>query len=98
MTPSGREQWRVDMHLHTHRSFDSLNAPAALLDCARKRGLDRIVVTDHNQIIGALEARALDPERVIVGEEVKTAEGFDVIGIFVEELIPARTPARRTCE
>lgn len=90
--------WRVDMHLHTHRSFDSLNTPADILAAARERSLDRIVITDHNEIAGALETRALDPERVIVGEEVKTAEGFDVIGIFMRELIPAQTPARRTCE
>lgn len=90
--------WRVDMHLHTNHSFDSLNAPAEILKAARERGLDRIIITDHNEIAGALETRALDPERVVIGEEVKTAEGFDVIGIFMKELIPARTPARRTCE
>ena len=91
-------RWRVDMHLHTHRSFDCLNTPAAILKAARARGLDRIIVTDHNEVRGALELRELDPERVIVGEEVKTREGFDVIGIFIRELIPKGTPAGETCE
>ncbi len=86
------------MHLHTYRSFDSLNRPEAILEAAARRGLDRIVVTDHNEIEGAFELRELDPERVIVGEEVKSAEGVDIIGIFLTERIPARTPARRTCE
>lgn len=89
---------RMDMHLHTYRSFDSLNRPADLLEAAKRLGLDRLIVTDHNEISGALELRSMDPERIIVGEEVKTREGVDVIGIFVRELIPKGTPARETAE
>jgi predicted metal-dependent phosphoesterase TrpH len=89
---------RVDMHLHTHRSFDSLSRPGDVLAAAAARGIDRLVVTDHNEIRGAVELREMDPDRVIVGEEVKTREGFDIIGIFLSELIPKGTPARLTCE
>lgn len=89
---------RVDMHLHTRRSFDCLSDPDLILQAAHDRGIDRLVITDHNEIAGALELRQRDPERVLVGEEVKTAEGFDVIGIFLVELIPKGTPARATCE
>jgi hypothetical protein len=38
----------------------------------------------------------LHPERVIPGEEVKTAEGIDVIGLYLSEEIPEGTPARET--
>jgi predicted metal-dependent phosphoesterase TrpH len=86
------------MHLHSRVSHDSLNAYEGLLRTARARGLDRIVVTDHNRIDGALRLREMDPERVIVGEEVKTREGADLIGIFLHEPIPKGTPARETCE
>lgn len=89
---------RMDMHLHTHHSHDCLSRPEAILAAARERGIDRLIVTDHNEIRGALEMQALDPHRVIVGEEVKTGEGFDVIGIFMRERIPKGTPARETCE
>lgn len=89
---------RVDMHLHTRVSFDSLSPYAAVIAAARAAGIDRLVVTDHNRIDGALRAQELDPERVIVGEEVKTREGADLIGIFLTELIPRGTPARETCE
>jgi len=88
---------RVDMHLHTHRSFDSLNEYGAILAAARARGIDRLVITDHNDIRGALELRERAPEMVLVGEEVKTREGFDVIGIFLRERIPKGTPALETC-
>src|SRR5690606_7976024 len=89
---------RVDMHLHTCVSFDSLNKPADVLATGRDKRIDWLVITDHNEIRGALELREMDPERVLVGEEVKTREGFDVIGIFLETLIPKGTPARETCE
>lgn len=89
---------RMDMHLHTHRSFDCLSDPAAILETARARGIDRLVVTDHDEIAGALELREMDPQRVLVGEEVKTREGFDLIGMLLTELIPSGTPARETCE
>ncbi len=46
-------------------------------------------MTDHNEISGALEARAkADGIKVIVGEEVKTADQGEVIGLFIEEKIP----------
>lgn len=92
------ESLRIDMHLHTSRSFDSLSDPEAVLRNALARGIDRICVTDHNEISAALELQERYPDRVIVGEEVKTGEGVDVIGLFLRERIPKGTPARETCE
>lgn len=89
---------RIDMHLHTSRSFDSLSDPEAVLRVALARGIDRICVTDHNEISAALELQERYPERVIVGEEVKTGERVDIIGLFLRERIPKGTPARETCE
>lgn len=89
---------RVDMHLHTSRSFDSRNDPAALMAAATARGIDVLCVTDHNEIAAALRMKAEYGAGIIVGEEVKTAEGVDIIGLFLDTLIPKRTPARETCE
>jgi hypothetical protein len=59
-----------------------------LLAEAKARGLGAIAVTDHNEISGALEAHAKAREiKVIVGEEVKTAEQGEVIGLFIEKKI-----------
>jgi predicted metal-dependent phosphoesterase TrpH len=98
MSQRPSESLRVDMHLHTSRSFDSLNDPDAVVRVAVARGIDRICVTDHNQIAAALYLKERYPERVIVGEEEKTAEGVDIIGLFLREFIPKGTPARETCE
>jgi hypothetical protein len=89
---------KIDMHLHTRGSFDCLSDPQSVVECALARGLDRICVTDHNEIRVALELQRAWPDRVIVGEEVKTAERVDIIGLFLTDVIPKGTPARETCE
>lgn len=88
---------RIDMHLHTHASWDCLSDPEKVLERAVARGLDRIAITDHNRIWAAREMARRHPDRIIPGEEVKTAEGIDVIGLYVKEEIPRGTPAREAC-
>lgn len=81
-------RWLVDLHLHTSASHDCRSAPADVVARARDVGLDRIAITDHDEIDGALAARELDPHLVIVGEEVTTAEGVHLIGLWLEARIP----------
>jgi dephospho-CoA kinase len=90
--------WRVDLHAHTSASRDCLTSPADLVRAAREAGLDRIAVTDHDEIDGAFAAREVAPELVIVGEEVRTAEGLDLIGLFLERHIAPGADFRRTAE
>lgn len=81
-------EWTVDLHMHTSASHDCLSDPADVVARARELGLDRIAITDHDEIEGAFAAAELDPELVIVAEEVRTAEGLDLIGLWLEERIP----------
>jgi predicted metal-dependent phosphoesterase TrpH len=85
----------VDLHMHTDHSHDCATPVEVLLATAREQGLGAIAVTDHNEVSGALEAAAQTqassahpPVKVIVGEEVKTAEQGEVIGLFITEKIP----------
>ncbi|HTU79646.1 MAG TPA: PHP domain-containing protein [Solirubrobacteraceae bacterium] len=85
----------VDLHMHTDHSYDCATPVEVLLASAREQGLGAIAVTDHNEISGALAARAQaagfdshPPIKVIVGEEVKTAGEGEVIGLFIQEKIP----------
>ncbi len=80
--------WRLDFHVHTRYSPDSLTSLEAALRAARRRGLARLIITDHNTIAGALEARRKAPGFVIVGEEIMTTEG-ELLAYFLEEEIPA---------
>jgi predicted metal-dependent phosphoesterase TrpH/glycosyltransferase involved in cell wall biosynthesis len=85
---AGRRLIDVDLHMHTDHSGDCATPVEVLLAEARARGLGAIAVTDHNEISGALEARAkADGVKVIVGEEIKTADQGEVIGLFIEEKI-----------
>jgi predicted metal-dependent phosphoesterase TrpH len=99
--PTGRPEVRrriskrrtidCDLHMHTDHSNDCATPVEVLLETAKDRGMGAIAVTDHNEISGALAAReAADRDggiKVIVGEEVKTAEQGEVIGLFLEEKI-----------
>lgn len=77
----------VEFHCHTIFSKDSLTSPRKLVEMCRRKGIDRVVVTDHNTIAGALAAQKLDPELVIVGEEIMTTRG-ELLAAFVTEEIP----------
>ncbi len=69
-----------------------------LIERAVAVGLDRIAVTDHGTIEGALEARELAPDRVIVGEEVRCACRTELIGLFLTERIPQGLPFEEVVE
>jgi predicted metal-dependent phosphoesterase TrpH len=94
----GLARVRVDMHVHTRLSFDCRSQPDAVVARALERGLSRVCITDHNEIEAALGLAERHPDHVIPGEEVKTREGVDIIGLFLREWIPKGTPARETCE
>jgi len=92
--PPDEERDRIvaDLHLHTSWSHDCSIDVGELLDHAEAQGLGAIAVTDHNVLGGALEAveRARGRRLVVIpGEEIKTAEDGEVIGLFLREEIPA---------
>ncbi|MBU2602387.1 MAG: glycosyltransferase [Actinobacteria bacterium] len=79
----------ADLHMHTSHSRDCTSSVEDVIATAHEVGLGAIAVTDHNAIEGARLARELagDDLFVIVAEEVMTQQG-EVIGLFLEELIP----------
>lgn len=87
----------IDLHCHTSGSFDCLSDPAAVMRAAAARGLTHLAITDHERIDAALRARDAAPHglTVIVGEEVRTADG-DLICLFLEQAVPRGLPARET--
>jgi len=96
---SGRRLIDVDLHMHTNHSHDCATPVDALLTAAGAQGLGAIAITDHNEVSGALEAaeRARGAAvKVIVGEEVKTADQGEVIGLFIRERIPRGLSLQQT--
>jgi predicted metal-dependent phosphoesterase TrpH len=78
---------RIDLHLHSRYSHDGQSTLQELIDRCAECGLDRIALTDHNTVEGALALAEIAPELAIVGEEAKTREG-EVIGLFISRRIP----------
>ena len=78
---------RVDFHCHTHYSSDSIARIPSLLRTAHSHQVGRLVITDHNCLQGALAANALEPDFVIIGEEIQTSYG-EILASFVKEEIP----------
>jgi predicted metal-dependent phosphoesterase TrpH len=78
---------RVDLHLHSNYSHDGRSTLEELISRCAACGLDRIALTDHNTVQGALALLKLAPELTIVGEEAKTREG-EVIGLFINSPLP----------
>ena len=87
----------IELHSHTYRSGDCLMRPEKIIAICRRRGIDRLCVTDHNTIEGALEMKALAPDLVIVGEEVFTTRG-ELLAYFVTEFVPPGLTPRETIE
>ena len=87
--------WKVDLHCHTRFSRDSLTEPAKLLEAIRRKGLDKVAITEHNNLRGALALHALAPDLVIIGEEIRTLEG-ELIAYFVTEEVPRGLTLRET--
>jgi predicted metal-dependent phosphoesterase TrpH len=88
---------KVDLHIHTCVSKDGSLHPADVIRIAKQKGLDRICITDHNSLEGALAGHQLDPEFVIVGEEIKTTQG-EILAFFVREWVPPRLSPQETLE
>jgi predicted metal-dependent phosphoesterase TrpH len=86
---------RCDLHTHTFYSRDCLVSPERFLEACRRKGLDRVAVTDHNTIAGALRLKEMDPERIIVGEEIRTTKG-ELIAYFLTEAVPPGLSPRET--
>jgi predicted metal-dependent phosphoesterase TrpH len=87
----------IDLHCHTSASFDSLSDPVKVARAAAARGLTHLIVTDHDRIDGALRARDAAPDglTVIVGEEVRTADG-DLIAAFLQSPVAPGASAADT--
>jgi predicted metal-dependent phosphoesterase TrpH len=87
--------YKVDFHCHSDASPDSLIKPKELVATARARGIDRLVVTDHNTIRGGLRCKELDPELIIVGEEIKTTRS-ELLASFVTREVPRDLEPKET--
>ncbi len=87
---------KIDLHTHSQASSDGSLRLADYRKMLRGR-LDYIAVTDHDTIDFALELRRELGEQIIVGEEITTQQG-EIIGLYLQEAIPAGLSASEAVE
>jgi hypothetical protein len=88
---------RADLHVHTTYSKDSLITPKDLIYYAKKRGLNAVAVTDHNQLEGAYKIAKETDFLIIPGMEISSSDGH-IVALNVHELIPRGYSAVETVE
>jgi predicted metal-dependent phosphoesterase TrpH len=88
---------KADLHSHTHYSRDCITSPEQYVRRCLKLGINCVAVTDHNSIDGALAVQRIAPFKVIIADEIKTADG-ELTGLFLQEAVPPGLTPEETIE
>ncbi len=88
---------KVDMHIHSIYSPDGTLEIKELLKIAKRKGLDAIAITDHNEIKGALQAKKMRIIPVILGIEISSREGH-ILAYGIDCNIPRDLSIEETIE
>jgi predicted metal-dependent phosphoesterase TrpH len=97
MLNDGESRVKVDLHVHTVYSPDSLITLEQLVFWAKRRGLNAVAVTDHNRVEGALKMAKETDFLIIPGTEVNSSDGH-IVALNVHEVIPRDISADETVE
>lgn len=90
-------QIKADLHVHSTYSSDSIITPKELVFYAKKRGLNAVAVTDHNQVEGARKIARETDFLIVPGTEVSSLDGH-IVGLNVQEAIPKGLDAEETVD
>ena len=102
----GPGMMKIDLHCHTEASADCITPILLFPDRCQAREIKVQAITDHDEIWGAQQLKALSEEMfsevaanltVIVGEEISTREG-EIIGLFLREKIEPRLTPEETVD
>jgi predicted metal-dependent phosphoesterase TrpH len=90
-------QLRIDMHVHTCYSGDSMITPEELVFYAKKRGLDGVAITDHDRLDGALKIAAEANFLIVPGIEISSLHGH-IVGLNVSQPISGKLSVEETID
>jgi hypothetical protein len=80
------KKYKIDLHIHSTLSHDGGIDFKDIQNIFNNKILDQIAITDHNEIDFALDMAQRFPNKIIVGEEIKTIQG-EIIGLFLKKKI-----------
>ena len=81
-------QLKLDLHVHTYYSSDSIITPEELVFYAKKRGLDGVAITDHDRFDSALKIAEESKFFIIPGIEITSLDGH-IVGLNVDKHVPS---------
>jgi predicted metal-dependent phosphoesterase TrpH len=90
-------QLKIDLHVHTFYSYDSLITPKELVFYAKKRGLDGVAITDHDRVDGALKIAEETDFLIIPGIEISSLNGH-IIGLNIDQLVMPKLSVDETVD
>lgn len=93
-----RHIMKFDPHIHSVYSGDARSEPIDILQEAKKKGLDAIAISDHNEIKGSRIARSLDSDIIIVPSIEISSDKGHILGLGVDEIIPKGLSAVETVD
>lgn len=83
---------KIDLHCHTKYSKDAFSSLEDIFKRVKKKGLDGIAITDHDNTEGwedAIKAAEKHKMQIVLGEEIKSKNG-DILGLFLKKGINMR--------
>jgi hypothetical protein len=90
-------QVKIDLHVHSHFSSDSVITPKQLGFYAKRHGLDGVAITDHDRLDSALAIAKSTDLLIVPGIEVSSLNGH-IIGLNVQEKIPKKLGSEETVD
>jgi predicted metal-dependent phosphoesterase TrpH len=88
---------KADLHVHSKYSADSIIEPKEIVFFSKKRGLNAVAVTDHDNVEGARKIAKETDFLIIPGTEISSLGGH-IIGLNVQEVIPRGLSADETVD
>lgn len=90
---------KLDLHIHSQYSEDGAGSPKEIIKILKRKGLQGMAITDHNNIDGSLNSMKAAPKDFIVipGVEISTRDGH-ILALNVKENIQRGLSAEETID
>lgn len=89
------KKYKLDLHIHSTLSSDGGIDEKDVKKIFDNNLLDYLAITDHNEIDYAIYLSKKFPNRIIVGEEIKTIQG-EITALYIEKKIDKGLSIART--
>ncbi|MGB8780661.1 MAG: CehA/McbA family metallohydrolase [Candidatus Bathyarchaeia archaeon] len=88
---------KIDLHVHTIYSVDSLITPKEVAYYAKKRGVDGVAVTDHDRLDSALRMSKEKDFLILPGMEITSSDGH-ILALNIQDPVARGLTAEETVD